>query len=97
VGGGQDDTEAALAAFGLQADRPLAQAIEIWPEHEQAVGVFAAMLTQWRTAPMGGVVGLDYSALPAVLEMMSVPRADWHEVFEQVRIMETEAVRVLNK
>jgi hypothetical protein len=97
VGGGQDDTEAALAAFGLQADRPLAQSIEIWPEHEQAVSVFAAARTQWRMAPMGGVVGLDYGALPAVLEMMGVPRADWNEVFEQIRIMETEAVRVLNK
>lgn len=69
----------------------------VWPEHEQAVTVFAALLTQWRMAPMGGVIGLDYSAIPPALEMMGIERAGWPVLFEQVRVMENEAVRAMNE
>ena len=69
----------------------------IWPEHAQAVEVFANLLTQWRTGPMGGVIGLDYGVLPAVLEMMALARTDWPDLFAQIRVMENEAIKVLNE
>jgi hypothetical protein len=96
VGGGADDTDAALAAMGLKregaADEP-----GVWPEHVQAVEVFAALLTQWRMGPMGGVVGLDYSAIPPTLELMGVAPDNRRELFEQLRVMENEAVKVINE
>lgn len=69
----------------------------IWPEHEQAVNVFAALLTQWRMAPQGGVVGLDYAAIPPTLELLGVEREAWPGLFEQLRVMENEAVKVMNE
>jgi hypothetical protein len=69
----------------------------IWPEHVQAVEVFAALLTQWRMGPMGGVVGLDYSAIPPTLDLLEVAREDRRELFEMLRVMENEAVKVLNE
>lgn len=67
----------------------------IWPEHVQAVEVFSALLTQWRMGSKG-VIGLDYSAIPAVLEMKRIARGVWPELFDQIRVMENEAVKIIN-
>ena len=69
----------------------------VWPEHGQAVTVFAALLTQWRVGPSGRVYGLDYAALPPVLELLAVERESWPELFGQIRVMENEAVKALNE
>lgn len=90
-----DETDQALAAFGLVQQGGQNEYL-VWPEHETAVGVFASVLTQWRIAPMGGVIGLDYGVLPPVLELLAVPREQWTEVFEAVRVMENEAIKVMN-
>lgn len=47
------------------------------------------MDTQWR---MSG--GMDYSVLPVVMRMQSVPRSDWNDTFECLRVMEGEAIRI---
>ncbi len=69
---------------------------EIWPENLLAVNVFIAMATQWR-AGMGGPIGLDYNALPAVMRLVGVPRAQWTETFESLRVMEAEAMKVMGE
>ena len=48
-------------------------------------------------APMGGVIGLDYAAIPPALMLMGVKRAEWSGLFEQIKVMENEAVKVLNE
>ena len=53
--------------------------------------VFLAMQTQWRTG-MAGATGLDYAALPAVLRLTGLPRAQWPQVFDDLRDMEGEAL-----
>lgn len=45
---------------------------------------------------MGGPTGLDYGVLPAVLRMQAVPRAEWPDTFECLRVMEAEALRVMH-
>ena len=70
--------------------------IEVWPENEGATGAFIAMQTQWR-AGMGGATGLDYNAIPAVLRLTGVVRGDWSDTFECLRIMESEAMKVMNE
>jgi hypothetical protein len=94
LGRGHDETEAALAAMGMKLEGP-ANDFEVWPDHVQAVEVFASLLTQWRLGQKG-VIGLDYAAIPAVLEMKRVGRDDWPELFDQIRVMENEAVKVIN-
>lgn len=54
---------------------------------------FVAVATQW-TVGMGGPVGLRYEVLPVVLKMRRVPAPQWGEVFEGVRIMESEALKI---
>ena len=64
-------------------------AFVVWPDNAQAVNAYIAMDTQWR---MSG--GMDYSVLPVVLRMQSVPRSDWSDTFECLRVMEGEAIRI---
>lgn len=65
--------------------------VDVWPEHWDAVRVFAAMGTQWNVG-MGGPVGMRYEALQVVLDMHEVPAGERPHVFECVRVMESEAL-----
>lgn len=84
----------ALAAFGLVRDEaPPDDACPVWPENWAAALAFAAMVTQWNVG-MNGPVGLRYEVLPLVLRLRGVPRAQWAEVFDGLRIMEAEALAI---
>jgi hypothetical protein len=67
------------------------QDVLIWKENAATVEVFSAMLTQWNVGP-GGVIGLRYEALPALLEMSRIPAADLRLVFGGLRVMERAAL-----
>lgn len=71
-------------------------AVEVWPENLPAVNTFIAMSSQWRMGP-AGPIGLDYAALPAVLRLTQVPRASWPDTFEGLRVMESEAMKILGE
>lgn len=85
-----------MSAFGLTAEDLAPAAVELWPENEAAVLAFAQMSTQWRVG-MGGPVGLDYAPLPFVLRMSGIPRGDWSDVFESVRLMENAALKAMSE
>lgn len=87
---------AELAAFGLTLDDFDAAAVEVCPDNLSACNVFIAMATQWRTGAMGAT-GLDYSALPAVMRLVGIPRAQWPDTFECLRVMEGEAMKVMGE
>jgi hypothetical protein len=71
---------------------------EVWPDCWDAVEVFRAMDTQWRHAGMAGVyIGLEYAALPVVMQLKRIPKKKWPEVFEDLRALETAALEFLNK
>lgn len=70
--------------------------MDIFPENWTTVATFFALSTQWRSGPMGGVTGLDYAAIPAVLRLRGVARGEWTEVFEGLRTMESEALTVFD-
>ena len=42
---------------------------EVWEENWQALGIFLKVQTQWRVG-MGGLIGLDYSAVAWVLKLV---------------------------
>lgn len=68
--------------------------VDIWPDNLTAANVFISITTQWRTG-FGGATGLDYNVLPPVFRLLGVPRAQWADTFECVRVMEAEAMRVM--
>jgi hypothetical protein len=87
--------DAALAAFGLQRDGPEPEdaAFDVWPENWRAAQVFAALGTQW-TVGIAGATGLRYEALSFVFEMQGVVRDEWPGLFDQVRLCESEALKL---
>jgi hypothetical protein len=67
----------------------------VFEDNWDAVLLFDALGTQWRTSE-GIATGLDYSVIPTVCQLVGIPRAARAEVFEDVRVMEAEALRVMN-
>lgn len=65
--------------------------MEVWPDNAMVVAAFIAMGTQWRTGN-SGPTGLDYSALPVVMQMLKIPESDQSEVFDGVYKMEDAAL-----
>ena len=61
------------------------------------MSVFIVLSTQWRMAPMGGVVGLDYSAISPTLRLSGVPRGQWRDVFTDLRVMEAAALETMRE
>lgn len=84
------------AVWGLTAEEAAGPPIEIWPCNLHAHNVMQAMRTQWNYT-MGAVVGLVYSSLPEIWRRMGVPAKDRDRVFEQIRVMEDEALTVMRK
>lgn len=60
------------------------------------MNVFIAMSTQWRIG-MNGATGLDYNVLPTVMRLQAIPRIDWPDTFDCVRVMEAEAMNVMSE
>ena len=85
-----------LAAIGLTPEdfKTQRRSIDIFPENFASVRVFEAMCTQWRTG-FAGPTGLDYLALPTVLQFLQVPKKTWARIFDDVRFMESEAMRLM--
>ena len=87
-----DDARADAAAFGL--DLPEPEAPELFPvleENWEALEVFSMCDTQWRRAGMEAqAVGLDYTAVEAVLRMQGVE--DTRDCFSRVRLIERGAL-----
>ncbi len=86
-----------MAAFGLKPEALVAPvALAVWAENWLAFQVLRRMLTQLNMAPMGGVIGLRYEALPVVLRACQIPRADLPEVMDCLQLMERHMVKLLN-
>jgi hypothetical protein len=68
----------------------------VWPCCWQSVEVFARMSTQWRVG-VAGPVGLDYAALPVVTRACGVPAGKRSAVFDDLQVMEREALAVLRE
>lgn len=73
----------------------------VWPENEPALQVWQAMETQWRALPMGMAgsqpQGLDYQALPAVMDFIGIELTQRKTVFRHLQIMEQEALTAMKE
>ena len=56
------------------------------------------MGTQWRTRGMDGALqGLDYNAIPTVMRLCEIPVKARKTVFQDVRIMEIETLKIVQE
>jgi len=59
--------------------------------------VFLSLTSQLKTAGMGGVLGVDYSSLPAVFEAYGVPEEHFRFEFEKIAIINSIACKYWNQ
>ncbi|HBK47904.1 MAG TPA: hypothetical protein DDZ74_00770 [Pseudomonas sp.] len=83
-----------LAFLGLTLDDMETEAVEVWPDAWPAFCLFEALGTQWRLGP-GGPSGLDYAAIPGTAKMIGLKSRELSETFDDVRVMENEALTVM--
>lgn len=71
----------------------------VWPEHWRPVLLASAMRTQWRSAGMGGVVGLDYNAIPVVEARAGLPESidGAEDDFAALQVIEAEMLRAFRE
>lgn len=70
--------------------------MDLWPENDAAINLFSSISTQWRTG-MSGHTGLDYNVLFARMDRMKLSDQDYDWLFEDVRVIEAEALTIINK
>jgi hypothetical protein len=89
-----DETDTALAAFGLQLDDTCKRDTTtwVWPQHWDTVALIIAMRTQWRTG-MAGPTGLDYNVLPLVAKKHRISLT--RKRFAQLQVIETEMLNCM--
>ena len=66
----------------------------VFPDAWPSVGLFRDMNTQWRVGP-GGIVGLDYQALDAVMKFRGITGEEMSQRFDDIQIMESAAIELI--
>lgn len=69
--------------------------VQVWPENLPAVRVFLAMRTQWLSTA-GGLIGLNYAALPELWRRLKVPPDKRDEVFADLQVIEFAALEAMH-
>ena len=81
------------AIADLQAQQQAGD-LEVPPDCWPTVMAWLAVQTQWRIAPSGRAIGLDYSAVDVALRRLGIEDADG-ELFAGLQVMEVAALRAL--
>lgn len=68
--------------------------VGVWPDNLAAVNLFVVLMTQWRVG-VSGVVGLDYNVLYRKMDRMKLTEAEYDDLEDDVRVMETEAMKTM--
>jgi hypothetical protein len=67
----------------------------VYPENRDAVELFLRCRSQWQYGPMGGVIGLRYEGVEALLDV-AIPKRRRSEIMAAIQIMEWAALEVMN-
>lgn len=73
--------------------KTLERPFEIWAENWPAWEAFQLCCTQWRMAPIGGLLGLDYPAVDVVFRAHQIPI----ETLQEVQHIESGALNEYHK
>ncbi|WNW10131.1 DUF1799 domain-containing protein [Pseudomonas sp. DTU_2021_1001937_2_SI_NGA_ILE_001] len=76
--------------FGLSPE-DAEETVEVWECNRQALVLFDAMGTQWRSG-MNGATGLEYQALPVTMDLLGMDVGDRQALFRDIRVMERAAL-----
>lgn len=71
MGLAEEQIDAYLSEIGDEAPADLA----VLPENWDAVRLFMRLQSQWKVAPMGGLIGLDYAAAEVVMRLLRIEDA----------------------
>jgi hypothetical protein len=71
--------------------------VECWPENWPAFQLLASIGRQWRTGGMGGFIALDYNVLFHRMDRMKLADDEYEQLFRDVQVMESAALKVLNR
>lgn len=85
-----------LAVWNIPAPEQIAAVpadFEVWPENMTTIDILCAMGSQWNVG-MGGRTGLRYESIPFVLRMHDIPRAEWRDIYDGLRLAEGEALKL---
>ena len=69
---------------------------EVWPDNIQAINLFTALQTQIRTGAMGPT-GFDYNVYFSRMDRMKLSDQEYEWLFDDVRVIEAEALKIINK
>lgn len=70
--------------------------IEVFEDNYMAVVVFINLSTQWRAGP-GGIYGLDYNVYPFVFQMLHIDKAEYEDLFQDLRILEAAGLEYIKE
>ena len=59
--------------------------------------LFMELRGQWRVAPMGGAMALDYTTLFLRMERMSLDDAGWVQMYDDIRVLEAAALEQMRE
>lgn len=83
-----------LAEMGLGWLSEEIDAVDVWPDNEQAVEVFEDMRTQWNVG-FNGPLGLRYEALAFVCDARGVAATERGDLLTSIRVMESAALEAM--
>jgi len=69
----------------------------VWPCNVPAVSLFLDLKTQWRHAPLGGLLGLDYSVVPSVMDLRCIKRKQRARLFDQLQTLEMATLEAMRE
>lgn len=88
--------QAALKAWGFDAQDFESDVVLVWPENRQAVHAFSALRHQW-THGMAGPTGIPHAALPELWRRLKVPAARRDDVFQDLLVMQDAALTAMHE
>lgn len=68
--------------------------MQVWPDTWPTFALFCDLRTQWRT-DMGCRVGLDYTAVLAVMDLHGIPPDKRREAMADIQAMEDAALAAM--
>lgn len=99
----QDDTDEALASFGLVREEILdasGESFAVYAINWPTLNVFFSTWNQWHRAVVNNNIvrcGMDWAQVEAALKLNRVERPQWPMIFEGLRAMEDEALEYLKR
>lgn len=101
-GEARDETSEAAAAFGLalQYDEVAAEPLKVYAFNWPTLQIFWATYNQWRKVAVGNQVvrnGMDWAQVESALRLSGIKRSTWPLIFDGLRAMEQETLKILGE